>query len=164
MANAFVRLFVQNTYYKCMFSLHPDAILEIRHPESPGKTTSAKLFFANTMVCDLHFPTAAHTSWFSTCFSSAPRATIRRTRLAAAGCGESGEMQNATRVAFASNSSRCGRLRREHHLCSGCGTHKLNLRSACNKSVIKYISKRKLKSLKGAQCSPGASCVRSSAR
>ena len=64
----------------------------------------------------------------------APRVTIRRTRLAAASCGA---MRNATRVACASKSSRCGRLRREHRRCLGGGTHKRNLRSACSNRLNK---------------------------
>ena len=115
MANAFVHLSVRNTYYKCMNSSHPDAIREIWRTNFQGNTTCAQLSVTKTMICDRQFPTAAHTQWFSIWFQSTPRETVRQTHLAAARWSET---QHATCAAFASKSSRCGRLRRQRLLYS----------------------------------------------
>ena len=125
MANAIVSILVRNTYVECVAFSTPSTIVQHKHSKSDRKPTSAKLNIAKQMVCELHFSTAAHTQLFSICLPWARRETIWRTRLAAPGCGNT-----ATRIVFASNSSRCGWLRRERHLCSGDATHKCNLRSA----------------------------------
>ena len=143
MANAAVRVLVRNTYVECVSFSSPNTILQHKQSNSSRKPTHATSNIAQQLGCDRYFPTAAHTQGFRTCFLCAQ-----------AGCGE---MQHPARIAFASESSRCGRLRRDNHLCFGGGTHKRNLRSACGETLVPYMRKRKLTSLKQTECLPGAS-------